>query len=265
MPSPLGKPPNLPKLPWLYAIPTGALPAEVECEGCKYLLAQTFKHDFFAATGLYNQKDRAAVLKVGRIGGFFGLPLSWIGRSLRNREVRIYRRVADLPGVPALIGTVGPTGFMHDFVPGHPLGRDERVGDAFFDQLEALLREIHARDIAYVDLNKRQNVLVGDDGRPYLIDFQISYELPRWRLLRWGPWLWTLRRLQKADWYHFCKHKVRLRPDLATAEERRAVEHVSIWIRMHRWIARPIIQARRGLLRRIRKQETANIAGSDAK
>jgi RIO-like serine/threonine protein kinase len=33
---------------------------------------------------------------------------------------------------------------------------------------------VHARRVCHNDLHKEQNVLVGDDGRPYLLDFQLA-------------------------------------------------------------------------------------------
>lgn len=242
------------------------MPPTIECHSTPYALVETFKHDFFAATGLYcNPAGQRAVLKVGRVSSFFGLPLRWVGRFLANREIQNYEQVHDLPGVPRLIGRVGPTGLLHDYVPGRPLERYERVGDAFFDQLAALLRAIHSRHMAYVDLNKRQNILMGDDGRPYLIDFQISlYSPPRgWRRL--APVRWWLGRFQNADIYHFLKHKRRLRPDQLTAEERARVEKLSLGIRLHRMLFRPLTHVRRAILRWLSKSEDVTVAGSSAK
>lgn len=256
---------RLPRHPWLYALAECRLPEHVECAGAAYELVDTFKHDFFAATGLYRGPNGLAVLKVGRTNPLFSVPMGWAGRFLAKREVRLYERVHDLPGVPRLIGRVGPTGFLHDFVPGHPLARHEEVSDTFFDELAALLAAIHARHMAYVDLNKRQNILMGADGRPYLIDFQISLHLPPegWRAL--GPARWFLRRFQNADRYHFLKHKRRLRPDLLTEAEQAAVARLSIWIRLHRLIARPLTHLRRWMLRRLHSEADVPVAGSSAK
>jgi hypothetical protein len=251
--------------PWLYALPSGALPQHVTCAGVDYRLIRTFKHDFFAATGLYDGPAGQAVLKVNRVGDFFGIPMRWAGEFLGRREIHLYRRAQDLPGVPALLGVYGPTGLMHAFVPGHPLGRDEAVSDTFFDELDALLAALHARHIAYVDLNKRQNILMGDDGRPYLIDFQISLHLPPTGWRRLPPIRWLLARFQQADRYHLLKHKRRLRPDLLTDEERRVVDRLSIWIRLHRWIARPLTQLRRRILHRVQGDTPSSVAGSSAK
>jgi hypothetical protein len=251
--------------PWLYALADGKLPETVRCAGLQYQLVETFKHDFFAATGLYRGPTGLAVLKVNRANDFFGWPMTWAGRFLGRREIRLYRAVRDLPGVPALLGPVGETGFMHVFAPGHPLGRREQVSDTFFDELLALVRTLHARHIAYVDLNKRQNILVGDDGKPYLIDFQISLLLPDTGWRRWRPVRWLLARFQHGDIYHCLKHKRRLRPDLLSAAEQSLVERLSPWIRLHRWVARPLTYLRRGTLRRLQAGEDAPVAGSAAK
>lgn len=250
---------------WLYALPTGAMPQRIVCAGQVFEHVRTFKHDFFAATGLYQGPSGPAVLKLGRQSDLLGFPLRWIGRFLAAREARLYRLVHDLPGVPRFIGMVGDTGLLHAYVPGHPLGRDEPVSDAFFDELQRLVAALHARHVAYVDLNKRQNILMGDDGRPHLIDFQISLHLPPFGWRRLAPVRWVLARFQHGDCYHCLKHKRRLRPDLLTENERAALETLSIWIRLHRAVARPLIHARRWFLQRVRRSETFTVTGSDAK
>lgn len=254
-----------PRHEWLYAVPGGAMPRAVRCQGRIWEHVETFKHDFFAATGLYRCGDALGVLKLGRMTDVFTIPTRFIGRFLARREAHMYELLDGLPGVPRWIGRVGDTGILHEFVPGHPLGRDERVSDAFFDELFALLREVHGRDMAYVDLNKRQNILVGDDGRPYLIDFQISLHLPPTGWRRLAPVRWLLARFQHEDWYHSLKHKRRVRPDLLTESERADVERLSFWIKLHRVVSRPITQLRRRTLKRLSQSETVSVAGSHAK
>lgn len=242
------------------------MPLFVLCKGRRYELLETFKHDFFAATGLYRGPDgELAVLKLGRQSDLLEFPMKWLGEFLTQREVCLYEQVQDLPGVPRLIGTVGKNGFLHEYVPGHPLGRQEAVSDSFFDELIGMVRELHRRHIAYVDLNKRQNILVGDDGRPYLIDFQISLLLPPTGWRRLPPIRWLLARFQQGDYYHCLKHKRRLRPDLLTAAETRQVERLSAWIRLHRWISRPFTYMRRHTLKRLHRTQDAPVAGSAAK
>jgi hypothetical protein len=247
----------------LRALGRADLPPTFTVGNHTYSHEKTIKHDFFAATGFYKRDSdgRRAVLKVGRTQDYAGVPLQWLGKWLCQREVRFYIACADLPAVPAVLGRVGPTGFVHDYVPGHPLSKDRPIPDPFFDELLTLLRELHRRNIAYVDTNKPQNILQGDDGRPHLIDFQISFDLhdfgdnPLTRFI--------LRRLQKEDLYHTLKHKRRLRPDLLTQEERQAAEHKSWFIRLHRFLTKPYFLIRRRTFKRLR--DTGQLAPEGSK
>ncbi len=233
---------------FLQAFPAG-LPGRFTCAGRRFEFVRQFKHDFFAATGEYASPDgRRVVLKLQRTRPFFGLPLQWLGAWLTRHEAALYRDLADVDGVPALVGFHGPTGFVHDFAPGDQLRRDVPVSDTFFDELTELLREVHARGIAYVDLNKRQNILVGEDGRPCLIDFQISFRLGR----RGGAISrWLLGTLQEHDWYHLAKHKRRCRGDLMTEAEIAASYEPTGLLSLHRRLARPYFRVRRWILKKM--------------
>jgi hypothetical protein len=227
------------------------LPETITLDGVAWRHRQTHKHDFWAVTGFYqNDRGERAVLKMGRTEPFAGLPLEFIGRFLCRREIRFYNALRELPNVPPILGTVGATGFLHAYVEGHPLSKDRPVPDRFFDDLERLISDIHARRIAYVDANKPENILLGDDGRPHLIDFQISWDLHELgdnRLTRW-----FLRRLKRADIYHVLKHKKRMRPDELSEDERRIVAARSTLIRVHRIVTWPYFKLRRSTFKRLR-------------
>lgn len=250
---------------WLYALPSGKLPAFVECAGHRYDLVKTFKHDFFAATGLYRGQAGLTVVKFGRITPIFDIPLRFVGAWLTRREMHLYTIMQHSPGIPRLIGPVGESGFMHAYVPGRPLDRKDLVDSEFFKRLSSLICDMHSRHIAYVDLNKPQNIILGDDGRPYLIDFQISLHLPPIGWRRFTLVRWLLARFQNADRYHALKHKRRLRPDLLTDDEKARVENLSFWIKLHRFITRPITLARRRTLKRLHQSESEVVVGSSAK
>ena len=238
------------------ALGKAGLPRTFTLNGTIYRHHRTAKHDFFAATAFYTDvAGNTVVLKVSRNTDFAGVPLQWLGRWLCRREVRFYDRLSDLPNVPGLLGRVGPTGFVHEFVPGRPLEKDLPVPDGFFKQLQDLIAKLHRRGIAYVDTNKPQNILVGDDGRPHLIDFQISYDVeglgPRAARLRLHRW-W-LHRLQQEDLYHLLKHKRRMRPDEMTTAERECATRQSALIRLHRFATRPYFHLRRRTFQRLRE------------
>ena len=235
----------------LRALGKNGLPEALSIAGKHYRLTKSVKHDFFAATGFYSDDHGTlVVLKMARIVDFAGVPLRWLGKWICGRETRFYRRLADLPNVPRLLGYVGDTGFVHEFVIGRPLAKDKPVPDGFFQQLQDLLTEIHRRDIAYVDTNKPENILLGDDGRPHLIDFQIS-----WDLHELGDWFLSreiLRHFQREDFYHILKHKRRLRPDELTPAERERGGRKSFLIRLHRFVFKPYFLIRRRTFKRLR-------------
>lgn len=240
------------------ATPTGLralgrrdLPASITVESDQYELVEVFKHDFFAATARYSGPAGHVVLKIGRQADIVGLPAEWIGRWLARHESRVCQHLAGLPGIPKLIGLWGTTGLLHSYIEGGPLKRGASVPDDFFDRLKRLIQGIHARNAAYVDLEKPENVLLGDDGRPHLIDFQISYHLPR----KWGGHTrvarWFCRCLQRSDLYHVGKLHRRVRPDQLSAEQRDATYAVPWTIRAHRFLFRPVTLLRRRVLNRI--------------
>jgi hypothetical protein len=172
---------------------------------------------------------------------------------LARHETHLLRSLADLNGVPKLVGQVTVDGHQlgnavaRDYIEGHPLGNRESVNESFFPALSALLGAMHSRKIAYVDLHKRENILVNEAGEPYLIDFQISVAWPR-RLVA-GP-LFTL--LRRSDEYHLKKHWARSRPEQCGFDEAALRKQIPWMIRCHRLVARPFRELRRRLLVKLR-------------
>lgn len=220
-------------------------PPLIEVDNTTYMHQRTVKHDSWAATAIYSDGRRRVVCKFNRVQPILFIPMKWLGRRLAKRERTMYERLADLPNVPAGCRTVTsygqewPNAAAHDYVEGHALRWDDRVDDQFFETLFATLREIHRRDIAYVDMNKWENIIVDEQGAPVLIDFQISVALNSR-----GPLGWLLKILQKSDIYHLQKHARRIRPDLYADQP---IE-LPWWIKAHRCIANPFRKARRKLL-----------------
>lgn len=244
-----------PRPPLLRALGAEDPPVTVKIDGITHERIRIFKHDSWAATALYaDLQGTLAVCKFHRRQAILGVRLDWLGKLLARHEADLLRRLADLPNVPRLYGpvTVGgcrlPNAVARAYVSGHPLGQQEAVSDQFFAQLQELLAEMHRRGMAYVDLHKRENILVGEDGRPYLIDFQISVAGPTF-------WPWNnfavrtlLEILQRSDDYHLAKHFARCRPDLFGQTTDDVAAHRPWWIRLHRLIAQPLRSARRRLL-----------------
>jgi len=97
-----------------------------------------------------------------------------IGRFLIWREKKAYRRLKGLKGVPALYGVVGGLALVLDEIQGRSverLDKEERLPIRFFETLRDLVERVHQRGVCHCDLKRAANVLVGDDGSPYLVDW----------------------------------------------------------------------------------------------
>lgn len=238
----------------MHALGRAALPEQISTGGRTFRINRFIKHDFFAATGFYTDVETGerVVLKMSRTEPFVGIPLRWLGRWVNQREMRFYTKLSDLPNVPKLIGPVGDTGFVHAFAPGEPLSSRSTIPDAFFDDILRLIEVLYARGVAIVDTNKPENILLGDDGRPHLIDFQISFDTAD--MYNIWPARPLLRMFRRTDVYHVLKHKRRLRPDLLTEVERALVERRSWPVRLHRTLTRPYFIIRRQLFAYLRSK-----------
>ena len=224
-------------------------PAEVVVDGNRYRQIELFKHDSWAATALYAGPAGRIVCKFNRVQSVCGLPMKWLGRRLAEREHRALTR-AGRPAAssPTPLGAVYANGrrlrnaVARAFIAGHPLGKNEHVDRDFFAALQAALRAMHRRGIAYVDLHKRENIIVGDDGRPYLVDFQISFDATHPRL-NWLPGF-LFDQLCIGDLYHLEKHVRHARDSAAKYEP----PEIPAWLRLHRLVAVPFRQLRRRFL-----------------
>jgi hypothetical protein len=258
-----------PRPPLFRALGREAPPAQVDIRGVPYRLVEVLKHDSWAATALYENAGDKKICKFNRQQPIWGIPMTWLGNLLGRHETAVLRRLEGLPHVPPWAGAVFvggarvPGALARNYIPGHPLGHHEWVEDHFFSALERLLAEMRRRNVAYVDMHKRENIIVGDDGRPFLVDFQISVVLPK----RWPgnslPMRASLRLLQRADAYHLLKHYARCRPDLAGFGSQDLAARRPWWIRVHRLAAKPLRSARRRLLVALRIRAGRGYAASE--
>ncbi|MBI3834446.1 MAG: hypothetical protein HY287_08975 [Planctomycetes bacterium] len=237
--------------PSLTALGRKPIPNDLWIGGRSFILRRVFKNDFFAATAMYECNGDRVLVKIQREAPFLGLPLAWVGRILANREWAALMRLQELEAVPNAVARLSPSRFARQFIEGHAMQSGERVADDFHTHLRNAVAEMHRRGMAYVDLEKCENVLVGDDGRPYLMDFQIAWYWPARR----GGELWLMRAvrswLQRGDLYHLRKLQRRTRPDQLTADELAASYRKPWFVRWHRTLTYPFTYVRRAILDRI--------------
>lgn len=242
-----------------YACGKDGPPPELTYQGRSYRLARVLKHDFLAATCLYQAASGAPgpaklVGKIGRHAHFCLLPLGWTGRLVTRKEVRRLQRCAGIDGVPHLLECLRPNVYIYEYIEGVSLDAKPKLPADFFEKLLTVLQQIHARGLVHFDLHKPGNILFGKDGRAHIIDFQLCAYIPDRLLISRRLSRALRRRLQAYDIYHLYKHKRRLLPSELTEAERVLSRRVGLLLRVHRLIARPYKAVRRACLRGLRRK-----------
>jgi predicted Ser/Thr protein kinase len=125
-----------------------------------------------ASVHVYSTSFGDIVVKTPHGGVFAGL---W--RTLLRREHAVYERLTGIAGIPRCFGLVDGERLALEYVAGPSLREHEaKIADraAFFEKLLATVRAMHAAGVAHGDLKRKDNIIVGADERPYLIDFGIA-------------------------------------------------------------------------------------------
>jgi hypothetical protein len=135
----------------LLAGPRGNLVRRVACGG-------TLPGSRFAARVLL-ARERAALERLAGVRGV-----------ARLVDAPDYARASSLDGTRPRQEDV----LLRTWLEGLPLWAAEELPGDFFERLAELVTELHERGVCHNDLHKEPNVLVGADGRPCLVDFQLA-------------------------------------------------------------------------------------------
>ncbi|MBS3808628.1 MAG: hypothetical protein KGY38_00540 [Desulfobacterales bacterium] len=151
------------------------------------------------------------------------------GRWMTRREYRILVRLKGIEGVPAEPFLLDAYAVGYRFIQGKSLRKAEpgEIPTSFFYELEELVQRIHRFNIVHLDIRNRRNILISQNSRPYLLDFQSGLDLTRIPCFLRGL-------LKDIDLSGVYKSWIRLRPDLMD-EKRLAHLNVfgrkrSLWI-----------------------------------
>jgi serine/threonine protein kinase len=150
-----------------------------------------------------------------------------IGRFLIWRETKAYQRLKGLKGVPALYSSVGGLALVLEEIPGRNLDgleKKERLPVGFFEALRDLVERVHRRGLCHCDLKRAANVLVGDDGQPYLIDWSAAILE---REFKFFPARLIYRRFLLDDRYAVIKFQLRHCPEAVPPEDLRRYQERS--------------------------------------
>ncbi len=143
-----------------------------------------------------------------------------VGRFLVWREAKAYRKLKGTEGVPAWYRVVDGIALVVQEIPGRSLEnleREMKLPEAFFDELKELVTRFHMRGLAHCDLKRAANTLLGDDGRPYIVDWAASISETEFRF---PPLRLIYRRFLLDDQMAVIKLKLRHSPETVSLEER---------------------------------------------
>jgi serine/threonine protein kinase len=144
-----------------------------------------------------------------------------VGRFLIWRERRAYEALKDLKGIPACYGVIDGLALALEEIPSRPLkkhNKDMKLPETFFDDLKNIVDSFHKRGLAHCDLKNGANVLVGHDGRPYILDWSASISEKECRFF---PMNLIYLRFVLDDYFAIIKLKIRYAPETLTLKEKR--------------------------------------------
>lgn len=94
-----------------------------------------------------------------------------IAPILIRRETGALRALDGSVGIPRFLGRIDRDAFAMEYLDGRPGNESDALPNDFYDALRAVVEAMHSAGIAHCDLRAVGNILVGSDGRPYLVDF----------------------------------------------------------------------------------------------
>jgi serine/threonine protein kinase len=165
------------------------------------------------------ENGSSAVIKDFSKNGFLFRHI--IGRFLIWREHKAYRRLNGLRGVPRFYHVIDGLAIVLEEISGRNiegLERENPLEETFFDELRQLVERVHDRGLAHCDLKRAPNILIGNDGKPYIVDWSASVSKSEFRFF---PLTHIYRRFLEDDFNAITKIKLTHIPDRVSLEEKR--------------------------------------------
>jgi RIO-like serine/threonine protein kinase len=174
--------------------------------------AELLKRDLFGTVSrVYVPRESRSGASVERDTDHARWWVRGLARRLARREARALEALARVQGVPTLESWDGHR-LRRTWLDGEPMQLAKPADPAYYREAVRLLRRLHAAGVLHNDLAKEPNWLVTPDGRPALVDFQLSSR-PRYR--------GRLFRMQAYDdLRHLLKHKRTYCPERLSARQR---------------------------------------------
>ena len=190
--------------------------------------SKLLKKDLFGRVSLINSETGPLVRRDTRDAA---IPVRWIARRLLAREARALAVLEELDGVPGLIRS-DKRSLDRSYVDGVPMQEGQPGNIDYFRQAARVVRRMHRLGVVHNDLAKEPNFLLTSDGKPAIIDFQLS-----WFALQRGP---LFRTLALEDIRHLLKHKRTYCPDRLTRREKMILDNPSMIAKLWMMTGKPV-------------------------
>lgn len=142
-----------------------------------------------------------------------------VGPILIRREYGALCKLQGVTGIPGPVAKIDRYAIAIEHVSGTSLDNklSSHIPNEFYSELRNVIDDMHAHGVAHCDLRSRGNVMLGDDGKPYVIDFAAC--VFRGRGL--NPFIkWLFGQFVLADCNAVLRIKKRLSPDLLSDSEK---------------------------------------------
>ena len=142
-----------------------------------------------------------------------------VGPILIRREFGALRNLIGVSGIPELVCKLDRFALAMEHIPGTSLEHVQAgaLTNDFYDNLRKVIDDMHSHGVAHCDLRSRGNVMLGDDGMPYVVDFAACV----YRGRGINPFFrWLFHQFVLADNNAILRIKQRVSPELMTKQDK---------------------------------------------
>lgn len=212
----------------------------------KFVVTKIIKHDVLGSIEIgnfiNNDQTIPAIRRVYSTAKWWARP---IAKFLAYNEKKALQQLQSLnkkpnPPVPQLLHA-GKGYIVRSFIPSTPMYKKPPQTITYYQQAKTLLRKMRKLGVCNNDLAKESNWMVGEDGSPILIDFQLAIRCKKNRKL--------LRLCSREDLRHLLKHQRKYCSKTLTTKEQQILQTKALpnrlWKktgrRLYRWYTRKVL------------------------
>ena len=119
----------------------------------------------------YKDAQHHLVIKVPHGSGL----IKFFHTLMLRHEHRVYQQLEGFSACPKCYGMLANTYLILEYIDAKPIReRRPESPDIFFSHLLDQIKEMHRRQVAHMDLKKKDNLMVGANQQAWIIDFGAS-------------------------------------------------------------------------------------------